>query len=88
MPVVGAWARVDVDDPERARRGLAELEGVETIDLGDPARVGLVIEADDLDSAHHLLTRTVPSVPGVLCAWPVSVHMDDEPMNDVARSER
>ena len=78
MPVVGAWARVDLSDPDATRRGLAELEGVETFDLGDPGKVGLIIDADALDAAHAVLTREVPAVEGVLCAWPVSVHLDED----------
>ena len=99
MPVVGAWARVEMTDHESSRRALSELDGVEVFDLGDPGKVGLVIEADDLDTAHGVLTRAIPAVRGVLCAWPVSVYLDDDDavdengdvaprMTDSARSGR
>ena len=87
MPVVGAWARIEAEDHERARDGLDELEGVETFDLGDREKVGMTIEGDDLNAVHGILTARVPAVPGVLCAWPVSVHLeepgDDEATGDV-----
>ncbi|MCP3978875.1 MAG: hypothetical protein GY716_06030 [bacterium] len=88
MPVVGAWARVESEDFELARQSLSLLEGVETFDLDDPGKIGLLIEADDLDSAHAVLTRDVPAARGVLCAWPVSVHLDedaDDPQRSSAR---
>ena len=82
MPVVGAFARVETDDFEAVRRRLSDLEGIETFDLGQPGKVGLIIEGDDLDTVHAILTRSVRSVDGVLGAWPVSVHLDDELQDD------
>ena len=83
MPVVGAWARIEADDHEQVRDSLDGLSGVETFDLGDREKVGITIEGDDLDTVHGILTAQVPAVPGVLCAWPVSVHLEDEATGDV-----
>ena len=82
MPVVGAFARVETDPPDLVRRRLADLEGIETFELDEPGKVGLIIEGDDLDTVHAILTRDVRSVEGVLGAWPVSVHLDDELQDD------
>jgi len=82
MPVVGAFARVETDPPDAVRQRLADLEGVETFGLGDPGKIGLIIEGDDLDAVHAILTQRVRSVDGVLGAWPVSVHLDDELQDD------
>ena len=82
MPVVGAFARVEIDDSDAVRHRLSSLEGIETFELDEPGKVGLIIEGDDLDSLHAILTRNVRSVEGVLGAWPVSVHLDDEVQDD------
>ena len=82
MPVVGAFARVETDPPDVVRQRLTELEGVETFELDDPGKIGLIIEGDDLDTVHAILTEGVRSVDGVLGAWPISVHLDDELQDD------
>ena len=82
MPVVGAFARVEADDAVSIRRRLSDLDGIETFDLDQPGKVGLIIEGDDLDEVHAILTRDVRSVDGVLGAWPISVHLDDELLDD------
>ena len=82
MPIVGAFARVETDDPNVVRRRLSDLEGIETFELDEPGKVGLIIEGDDLDEVHAILTRRVRSVTGVLGAWPVSVHLDEELQDD------
>lgn len=76
MAVVGAFARIETERIEQVRGELARLEGVETFDLGDPMKVGILIEAGDLDAAHETLTRDVTAVEGVLGVWPVSVHLE------------
>ena len=45
-------------------------------------KVGLIIEGGDLDTVHAILTRSIRSVEGVLGAWPISVHLDDEVQDD------
>ena len=82
MPVVGAFARVELDDSKSVRQRLSDLEGIETFELDEPGKVGLIIEGDDLDAVHTILTQRVRSVAGVLGAWPVSVHLDDELQDD------
>ena len=82
MPIVGAFARVEIDDSNLVRQRLSDLEGIETFELDEPGKVGLIIEGDDLDAVHAILTRDVRSVDGVLGAWPISVHLDDEEQDD------
>ena len=82
MPVVGAFARIEANDADEIRRKLSNLDGIETFDLGQTGKVGLIIEGGDLDTVHAILTRNVRSVDGVLGAWPISVHLDDEVQDD------
>lgn len=73
MIVVGAYARVDPAEPERVRRRLDALAGVETFGLDDPCRIGILIEARTLDAAHELIEQVIPAVQGVLGIWPIFV---------------
>ncbi len=73
MIVVGAYARIDPQQPRATRQRLDALEGVETFDLDDLYRVGLLIEADSLDAAHLLIDQVIPAVEGVLGVWPIFV---------------
>jgi hypothetical protein len=77
MPLVGAFARIDVSDQKTVRQRLRGLGDVETFDVGDPGKVGLLIEVPDLDAAHEMLTRQLRAIEGVLGVWPVSVHLDE-----------
>ena len=79
MVVVGAFARVEVDDVDATRCRLAALDGVTTFDLDRPEKVGVLIEADDLDDAHARLTTQVQRVEGVMGVWPVYVSNEDDP---------
>jgi nitrate reductase NapAB chaperone NapD len=75
--VLGAYARIDPGSRESVRDRLHDLKGVTLFDLDDPGKVGLVIEADDLEKAHQLLTHTVGRTPDVLGVWPVSLELDN-----------
>lgn len=79
MVIVGAFARVETTDVEGTRRRLAALDGVSTFDLDRPEKVGVLIEADDLDDAHARLTTQVQRVEGVMGVWPVYVNNEDDP---------
>lgn len=74
MTLVGAFARVDAARRGEVQRGLAMFEGVETFDLDDDGKLGLLIESDSLDAAHELLTKRIEPLAGVLCVWPAFVH--------------
>ena len=78
MAVVGAFARIDRDDKEATRSRLDGVTGVSTFLLEDPARIGLVIEADDLDQAHEMLRNEVEKIDGVLGVWPVYAHAEPD----------
>jgi len=78
VPVVGSYARVEVGEYDLVHARLAALPGVTTFDLGSRDRVGLLVEAKDLDDAHDTVSRVIPAVEGVLGVFPVSIHMDYE----------
>jgi len=78
MATIGVYVRVTVGREGTVREALAALAGARPFDLEEPGKVGLVLEADDLDAAHALLEGPVRSVPGVLAAWPVYAHFGEE----------
>ena len=83
MAIVGAYARIDLADPQAVRCRLAEVSGVTLFDLDEPGKVGLVLEADSLDDAHTTLRAGIEKVDGVLGVWPV--YADTE--SDLANTE-
>ncbi|MCP3902213.1 MAG: chaperone NapD [Planctomycetes bacterium] len=77
IATVGAFARIDAATAADVARRLEEIPGVETFPLDEPGKLGLVIEAEDLDRAHAIVTRDVRHAPGVLGVWPLYAHFDD-----------
>ena len=78
MAIIGAFARVDLSDPQAVRERLSALAGVSLFDLGEPGKVGMVIEGDDLDGAYENLRAAGEDVEGVLGVWPVYAHMEPD----------
>lgn len=78
MAIVGAFARVEIDQFSQVESGLNAIEGVSTFDLEEPGKVGLLVETHDLDEAHGLIKTIIPAVPGVLGVWPVYANIEDE----------
>ncbi len=76
LVVVGVLARIEVSEGEHVRRRLARLEGVETFELQEPEKLGILIEAQSVDLAHRKLLDEVEKVEGVLGVWPVSLETD------------
>ncbi len=76
MAIVGAFARVDPQDVAATRQRLDALAGVSTFDLDRPEKVGILIEAADIDAAHAVLTGPVKQAAGVWGVWPVFVHSE------------
>ena len=76
--VIGALARLDPDLRDAAVARLGQLEGVSPFEIAERGRVGLLVEGPSLDAAHDRLAGELKEVPGVLCVWPISVHLEDE----------
>ena len=76
--VVGALARVSLDQRHRVCRRLTGIDGVSTFELPSEHQLGVLIESDSLDAAHATLTSAVVGVDGVLSVWPVSVELEDK----------
>ena len=85
MAIVGAFARIERERGPSLRTELTVHPGVSTFSLPDPGLVGLLLETDDLDSAHALLTGEIRSTPGVLGVWPVYANTEDEERDDEDR---
>jgi nitrate reductase NapAB chaperone NapD len=79
MVIVGAFARIEGERADDVRQRLARLPGVEPFLLDEPGKIGLIIEADEIDQAHAVLTGPVRATPGLLGVWPISIHLDEEP---------
>ena len=78
MAVVGAFARIDLSDPQAVGERLSAVPCVTTFDLGEPGKVGLLIEADSLEDAHKRLREEIEKAEGVLGVWPVYAHQEPE----------
>lgn len=86
MALLGVLARVEVADRSQATRQLEQIDGVSTFSVDEQERIGILIEASSVNSAHELLTTEVNCVSGVLGTWPVFSHFEDvEPSHDDVR---
>ena len=74
MAMVSAYVRVDASSIEAVRRRLSRLEGVTSFELEDVGKLGVWIEAPDLDGTHRVLSSKVVAVEGVLGVWPAYAH--------------
>ena len=82
MPIVSAFARIETDEIDAIRRRLEALDGVTPFDLEEFGKIGVLIEAADLDTAHNTLNETVKETEGVLGVWPVYVNVEDMTAED------
>jgi nitrate reductase NapAB chaperone NapD len=71
MAMVGAFARIEPGTLDKVVERLEKIDGVSTFDLDDPGKVGLLIEAEDADSAHAKLTKEIRNTEDVWGVWPV-----------------
>ncbi len=78
MATVGAYVRIDTEDQAAIRSQLSRIDGVEPFDLDQPGTLGLIVEAEDIDTAHAMLTGQIRAVNGVHGAWPLYVNIEDE----------
>ena len=76
--VVGALARIEPSRRTEVICALVSHEGVSTFELEHDAKLGVLVEAESLDAAHALITRSVADAPGVLGVWPVSLELDPD----------
>jgi len=78
VATVGILARIDLDHRADVLHDLNELAGVETFEAGERGQLGILVEAASIDDAPARITNDIEAIPGVLCAWPVYVHLDDD----------
>jgi len=74
--MIGALARVDLEKQETIRARLDALEGIETFDLDERERIGVLVEGRSIEQAHARLRSQVEVADGVLGVWPVSLETD------------
>jgi len=85
MATVGAYVRFDTEKRAAIREQLSRIDGVEPFDLDRPGTLGLIVEADDIETAHAMLTRQVRAVDGVHGVWPLYVNIEDEQTTEPTR---
>lgn len=78
MAIIGAFARIEPGFKQSACRALDAIPSVSTFELESTERVGVLIEAADIDAAHHTLAFIVPETPGIVGATAVFVSTEDE----------
>ncbi len=77
--IVGVLTRIEPSRAAAIASALATYEGVSTFPLEPAEKLGVLIEAADLDSAHARITQDIRHTPGVLGCWPVSAEFDSDP---------
>ena len=87
MVVVGVLTRINRNTRNETLEALSQLDGVTLFELPnpEPERIGLVLRARTLDSAHALLTEQIDTTEGVLGTWPVHTELDssaESPVGD------
>ena len=78
MVLVGAFARIEPGTAKAVVCRLEGMAGVETFDLDAPHKIGILIEADNADQAHAMLTRNIRGIEGIWGVWPVYMHDEQE----------
>lgn len=76
--LVGILARVDRDSNPDLPQDLGQIQGVSTFEVGDDGKLGILLEAETTDAAHHTLREEIEQTAGVLAAWPVYSHFGEE----------
>jgi nitrate reductase NapAB chaperone NapD len=76
--LVGILARVDFDSNPNLCQDLSQIVGVRTFEVGDSGKLGLLLEAESVAAAHHILRNEIEKVGGILAAWPVYSHLGEE----------
>ena len=88
MVLLGILARVDCEARDQVEDELTRMGGVETFGVEDPLRMGILVTADDLDSAHAILTRRIDYLEGVLGTWPVYASYEDADFGETEASRK
>jgi len=78
MALVGVLVSVHPQDAGDVTTRLEAISGVSTFSVDVEGRIGVMIDADTIDTAHALLTREVSPTTGVLTAWPVHVELEPD----------
>ena len=77
MALVGVLARIEHDRRDSVWKALEADPALTPFRIEDDDRLGVLIEAPDLDGAHEILTTRLDVVEGVLGSWPVYMHQGD-----------
>lgn len=78
MVLIGVLARIVPGQRAALWTDLSERPGVQPFEVDDDDRIGLLVEAESLESAHDRLRGEINQVDGVLGTWPVYVDLEDE----------
>ncbi len=69
--VVGVYARIDESGRGEIESCLKSIQGASSFEVGQPTKLGFLVEAPSLDEAHDVLEHQIRQIPGVLGTWPV-----------------
>ena len=82
VTVVGGLIRFTIGEEGAVADRLGALDGVSTFSLQETGRMGVLVEATDIDEAHRVLTQDVNGVDDVLGVWPIYVHSEPEDVDE------
>jgi nitrate reductase NapAB chaperone NapD len=88
MPIVGVLARIEIADRERIWQEIDADPALTPFPVEDEEeRIGVLIEAEDLEEAHQILKKKVNRVAGILGTWPVYTDLQQLPPEEPHETE-
>lgn len=80
MPIVGVLARIEIADRERIWKEVDADPALTPFPIEDEEeRIGVLIEAEDLEEANQILKKKVNAIAGILGTWPVYTDLQQLP---------
>jgi nitrate reductase NapAB chaperone NapD len=77
MAIVGALVQTEPKISQVVQKQLATFEDVTVHPFEHPGQMALIIEREDLNQIHHLLTNSIETTDGVLAVYPIYTHLDE-----------
>ncbi len=77
MAIVGALVHVESGVRQVVQKQLAAFKDVDVHPLEAPGQMALIIERENLNQVHHLITDSVENTAGVLAVYPVYTYLGD-----------
>jgi nitrate reductase NapAB chaperone NapD len=82
MTIIGALVHSEPALMQTVQNDLSVLDGISVHPLMVPGQMAVVVEAENINQAHSVLTDTIENTEGVMAVYPVYTYLgevsDDE----------